>query len=102
MWTKKVDKDGKYRMTHWASQIALNHLFNVGKPSKNLEEVGLTIHCFDDTENARQASQDNHQTVFDRDAYRMLMSALRKGKLDLVDAVTLESVDNPLIGENFD
>ena len=32
----------------------------------------------------------------------MLMSALRKGKLDLVDAVTLESVDNPLIGENFD
>ena len=46
----KVDKDGKYRMTHWASQIALNHLFNVGKPSKDLEEVGLIVHCFDDTE----------------------------------------------------
>ena len=33
--------------------------------------------CFDDTEAARKASQDNRQTVFDRDAYRMLMSALR-------------------------
>ena len=79
------------------------------RPQRNqpAEQYHLVNHwswlgCFDDTENARQASQDNHQTVFDRDAYRMLMSALRKGKLDLVDAVTLESVDNPLIGENFD
>jgi len=79
------------------------------RPQRNqpAEQYHLVNHwswlgCFDDTENARQASQDNHQTIFDRDAYRMLMSALRKGKLDLVDAVTLESVDNPLIGENFD
>ena len=79
------------------------------RPQRNqpAEQYHLVNHwswlgCFDDTENAHQASQDNHQTVFDRDAYRMLMSALRKGKLDLVDAVTLESVDNPLIGENFD
>ena len=79
------------------------------RPQRNqpAEQYHLVNHwswlgCFDDTENARQASQDNHQTVFDRDAYRMLMSALRKGKLDLVNALTLESVDNPLIGENFD
>ena len=58
--------------------------------------------CFDDTKAAREASQDNHQTVFDRDAYRMLMSALRKGKLELVDAATMQPIDNPLIRENFD
>lgn len=79
------------------------------RPQRNqpAEQYHLVNHwswlgCFDDTGNARKASQDNHQTVFDRDAYRMLMSALRKGKLDLVNALTLESVDNPLIGENFD
>ena len=79
------------------------------RPQRNqpAEQYQLVNHwswlgCFDDTGNARKASQDNHQTVFDRDAYRMLMSALRKGKLDLVNALTLESVDNPLIGENFD
>jgi hypothetical protein len=32
----------------------------------------------------------------------MLMSALRKGKLELIDAATLQPVDNPLIRENFD
>ena len=58
--------------------------------------------CFDHTKAAREASQDNHQTVFDRDAYRMLMSALRKGKLELVDAATMQTIDNPLIRENFD
>ena len=79
------------------------------RPQRNqpAEQYHLVNHwswlgCFDDTGNARKASQDNDQTVFDRDAYRMLMSALRKGKLDLVNALTLESVDNPLIGENFD
>ena len=79
------------------------------RPQRNqpAEQYHLVNHwswlgCFDDTGNARKASQDNHQTVFDRDAYRMLMSALRKGKLDLVNALTLETVDNPLIGENFD
>ena len=79
------------------------------RPQRNqpAEQYHLVNHwswlgCFDDTGNARKASQDNHQTVFDRDAYRMLMSALRKGKLDLANALTLESVDNPLIGENFD
>ena len=58
--------------------------------------------CFDDAKTALKASEDNHQTVFDRDAYRMLMSALRKGKLELVDVATMEPVDNPLIRENFD
>jgi len=58
--------------------------------------------CFDDTNAARKASQDNHKTVFDRDAYRMLMSALRKGKLELVDASSMQPVDNPLIREHLD
>ena len=58
--------------------------------------------CFDDAKTALKASEDKHQTVFDRDAYRILMSALRKGKLELVDVATMEPVDNPLIRENFD
>ena len=50
----KIDSDGKYRMTHWASQQALNHLFKQGEPSSDLEKVGLTVHCFDDTERVDQ------------------------------------------------
>ena len=51
---------------------------------------------------AQAASQEQPQTVFDRDAYRMLMSALRKGKLELLDAASLSAVDNPILAAAFD
>jgi predicted kinase len=48
----------------------------------------------------QEISKDSNQTVFDRDAYRMLISALRKGKLELLDATSLQSVDNPMLGRD--
>ena len=58
--------------------------------------------CFDNPAAAQAASQEEPQTVFDRDAYRMLMSALRKGKLELLDAESLSAVDNPILAAAFD
>ena len=58
--------------------------------------------CFDNPAAAQLASQGQPQTVFDRDAYRMLMSALRKGKLELLDAESLSTVDNPILAAAFD
>ena len=36
---------------------------------------------------------------FDRDAYRLLMSALRRGKLSVFDSRSKQELDNPLLGE---
>ncbi|REJ70811.1 MAG: nucleotide excision repair endonuclease [Proteobacteria bacterium] len=58
--------------------------------------------CFDNPATAQAASQEQPQTVFDRDAYRMLISALRKGKLELLDAGSLSPVDNPILAAAFD
>ena len=58
--------------------------------------------CFDKPAAAQAALQEQPQTVFDRDAYRMLMSALRKGKLELLDAESLSAVDNPILAAAFD
>lgn len=58
--------------------------------------------CFEAPGAAQEASQQQPQTTFDRDAYRMLMSALRKGKLELLDAESLASVDNPMLNRDFD
>ena len=58
--------------------------------------------CFENPETAQTASQEQPQTVFDRDAYRMLMSALRKGKVELLDAESLSEVDNPMLIAAFD
>ena len=53
--------------------------------------------CFNSVSEAQDATQSDTQTVFDRDAYRMLMSAMRKGLLELFDAKKLTPVDNPLL-----
>ena len=53
--------------------------------------------CFNSSTDAQTATQRGAQTVFDRDAYRMLMSAMRKGLLELIDAKRLTPVDNPLL-----
>ena len=42
--------NGSYKLTRWSNPDVLNHLFKQGKPSNNFEEVGLMVHCFDDTE----------------------------------------------------
>ena len=58
--------------------------------------------CFDDPQAAQTGSKARRDTVFDRDAYRMLMSALRKGKVELLDAESLAEMDNPILAAAFD
>lgn len=38
------------------------------------------------------------EQLFDRDAYNLLLSALRKGRLDVLDLATGDNIDNPLLG----
>ena len=53
----KINKEGRYRMSSWASTDKLNHLFKHGVPSNDLRKSGLLIHGFDGTENwASQAT----------------------------------------------
>lgn len=42
------------------------------------------------------------QRLFDRDGYHLLLSALRKGRLEILDARSGQSIDNPLLGSGRD
>ena len=42
------------------------------------------------------------QRLFDRDGYHLLLSALRKGRLEILDAKSGQTVDNPLLGTGRD
>ena len=41
---------GSWKLSKWASEDFLSEAFFNAQPKKRLEDVGLTIHCFDDTE----------------------------------------------------
>ena len=41
---------GSWKLSEWASEHLLSEAFFNAQPKKRLEDVGLTIHCFDDTE----------------------------------------------------
>lgn len=49
-------------------------------------------------EEAQKALQQGGERLFDRDAYHLLLSALRKGRLDVLDAGSGGVIDNPLLG----
>ena len=40
--------------------------------------------------------------LFDLDGYHLLLSALRKGRLEILDAKSGQSIDNPLLGSGRD
>ena len=42
------------------------------------------------------------QRLFDRDGYHLLLSALHKGRLEILDAKSGQSLDNPLLGAGRD
>lgn len=74
-------------------------------PQQPSEQFHLVNHwswlgCFSNPALGQAISKDSTQTVFDRDAYRMLISALKKGKLELLDATSLQPVDNPMLGRD--
>jgi len=54
---------------------------------------------FDSVEEARSALSPGMQQLFDRDAYHLLLSALKKGRVSLFDAVDQREIDNPFLGE---
>ena len=41
---------GSAKISKWASEDLLSEAFFNGQPKKHLADVGLTVHCFDDTE----------------------------------------------------
>lgn len=49
-------------------------------------------------EHIRQRLAQGGDQLFDRDAYNLLLSALRKGRLEVLDANTGTPIDNPLLG----
>lgn len=49
-------------------------------------------------EELRERLDQGGERLFDRDAYHLLLSALRKGRVDILTATTGEPVDNPLLG----
>ncbi len=54
---------------------------------------------FDSVEEAKSALSPGMQQLFDRDAYHLLLSALKKGRVSLFDAVDQREIDNPFLGE---
>ena len=47
---EKRKKKGKWKMSHWSDIDLLTKMFKQGNASNDLRKIGLTIHCFDDTE----------------------------------------------------
>ena len=53
--------------------------------------------CFDTPAEARSALTASHRAPFDRDAYRLIFSALHRGRVALFDPRSGEPVPNPLL-----
>jgi len=53
---------------------------------------------FDSMQSAQARLGGKGELLFDRDAYRLLLTALQKGRLDILDASSGKPVDNPLLG----
>ena len=49
-----------------------------------------------------EALSKDAQRLFDRDGYHLLLSALRKGRLEILDAKSGQPIDNPLLGSGRD
>ncbi len=49
-------------------------------------------------QDARRRLNNGGEHLFDRDAYNLLLSALKKGRLDVLDAHSGAVIDNPLLG----
>ena len=54
------DLTGASKISKWASEDLLSEAFFNAQPKKHLADVGITIHCFDDTESIMQGG---NQTV---------------------------------------
>lgn len=55
--------------------------------------------CYDSHEDAKSALSSRTDTAFDRDAYRLIYSAVYRGRVALQDARTLQQLVNPLLAQ---
>ena len=55
--------------------------------------------CFDSQEDAKSALSSPTATAFDRDAYRLIYSAIYRGRVALQDALTGQPLVNPLLAQ---
>jgi len=55
--------------------------------------------CFESQEDAKSAFSYSTATPFDRDAYRLIYSAIYRGRVALQDALTQQSLVNPLVAQ---
>ena len=55
--------------------------------------------CFDSQQQAQSALENPVSTAFDRDAYRLIYSAIYRGRVALQDARTRQLLVNPLVAE---
>ena len=97
-----LDRD---RIAAWpfAGPLALKEYNLDPHPGQPREQYHLInqwtyLGSFDDLDAARTALQQPAKTNFDRDAYRLLISALRRGRVEVLNAQSGEVVENPLLG----
>jgi len=55
--------------------------------------------CFDSRQEAQSALENPVSTAFDRDAYRLVYSAIYRGRVALQDALTWQPLVNPLLAQ---
>ena len=99
-----LDRD---RISAWPfpSALALLERNTQPFPEQPVAQFHLVNHwsylgTFDNLATARaQLGQQGHR-LFDRDAYHLLLSALRRGRLEILDVDTGKALDNPLLGRD--
>lgn len=96
-----LDRD---RIAAWpfSGALALRELNTKPLPDQPSEQYHWVEHwaylgSFDSLSALQGASAGSGQRYFDRDAYHLLLSALRKGRLTLLDASSGHELDNPLL-----
>ena len=96
-----LDRD---RIAAWpfAGALALREVNTQPLPEQPAEQYHRVEHwaylgSFDSLSALQRAKSDADQRYFDRDAYLLLLSALRKGRFTLLDAASGRELDNPLL-----
>jgi hypothetical protein len=96
-----LDRD---RIAAWpfSGALALRELNTQPLPDQPSEQYHWVEHwaylgSFDSLSTLQGASAGSGQRYFDRDTYHLLLSALRKGRLTLLDASSGHELDNPLL-----
>lgn len=97
-----LDRD---RIAAWpfAGPLALRERNVDPLPGQPREQYHLVnqwtyLGSFDELTAVRAVLRQPSQTIFDRDAYRLLSNALRRGRVEVLDAKSGKVVENPLLG----